>query len=73
MQSKRNSSTYDLISQTLPVSKPRLHMKTFNHKAQDSLSKEIYERVKIDFSELKNKSAVKASPSVKLGSSLKVE
>ena len=48
-------------------------MKTFNHKAQDSLSKEIYERVKIDFSELKNKSTVKATPSVKLGSSIKVE
>jgi hypothetical protein len=48
-------------------------MKTYNHKAQDSLSKEIYERVKIDFSELKNKAIVQTSPSVKLTSTLKVE
>ncbi len=48
-------------------------MKTFNHKAQDSLSKEIYERVKVDFSDLKTKAIVQTTPSGKLSSSIRVE
>jgi len=39
----------------------------------DSLSKEIYERVKVDFSDLNNKTFVQATPSGKLSSSIRVE
>ena len=46
-------------------------MKTFNNKAQDSLSKEIYERVKIDFSELKNTADKKTNLSNQLATAAK--